>query len=195
MTLLENELVKTYFGCPPNLRACYHHDCEAEMALRVVQAMEGPIKKGEWILQQVCGSVRETTCEVDQTGFHGHLLRLPDRFQEAKCGPGIVRNGIYECACINHKPPEQPKKEYDFDQVVTTKWLEKRTAELSKKECECQEGMGAMGVGTMPCHEHLVEEEIEKLQKVLEAGGCKTLDIRLNVRQIVAMVRAGKQGV
>lgn len=91
MSILDNEWVRKYFGlrrqefacCPNAMAGC---GC---MALRVLAAMEQPIKKGERYLHLSSdGEVIERVNEypdIVEYAIHVSSLRLPDRFQEKKC--------------------------------------------------------------------------------------------------------------
>lgn len=80
-SILENELVRKYFGCNPELN--YPHDCQALMALRVLTAMQEPIKKGERYLDVLRDlTIDERVAETDWgIGLHMGYLRLPSQFQ------------------------------------------------------------------------------------------------------------------
>lgn len=79
MSLLENELVKKYFGDQPgDITGDY-----CIMAYRVLAAMQEPIKKGERYLAFLSNDlIREYTADCNVAGgvLLGHL-RLPSRFQ------------------------------------------------------------------------------------------------------------------
>lgn len=85
MDLLEHPLIKAYFV----ENHLGHKDgmCDDLVALRIIQAMQQPIKKGERYLmhRQIPDMFGETTFDGEDiynvAGFHPFALRLPDRFQ------------------------------------------------------------------------------------------------------------------
>lgn len=95
MSILDNEWVRKYFGlrrqefacCPNAMAGC---GC---MALRVLTAMEQPIKKGDRYLYshngpEHKGRIFEDVAPREMSPWWqitGICLRLPDRFQEKKC--------------------------------------------------------------------------------------------------------------
>lgn len=111
MTLLENELVRKYFG------ACEHGDsltspclCRFGYASRVLEAMQEPMKKGDkYLAWDIHGAWMEKVSPngtADFVTFHPYDLPLPSRFQPPE-------NRVHVCGqCPNcgplvcQKPPE-----------------------------------------------------------------------------------------
>lgn len=95
MSILDNERVRKYFQCDRGHCPKWHKDqIEPDylecMALRVLQAMEEPIKKGEKYLDLSNADYREKNhlgqlpamiADGDLEETHFGFLRLPDRFQ------------------------------------------------------------------------------------------------------------------
>lgn len=89
--LLDNELVRKYFGCGPLTACCGNLDGGMpveHMSYRILRAMQQPIKKGERYLvgthqdTDMWGVVEKTWEGTDIRGWHTAYLRLPDRFQK-----------------------------------------------------------------------------------------------------------------
>lgn len=130
MNLLENELVKKYFGnrhesCPPGCN--YGH--EEKMAYRILAAMQEPIKKGERYLfiqnYEVPGSnssgyqeILEIESGYDYNIFHPLFLRLPSGFQtpeKEECDHPFKNlvfqtSGILCCLCSKTVKPSCAEK-------------------------------------------------------------------------------------
>lgn len=84
--LLENELVRKYFGCDlcTSNWGNKSHACFERISYRIFQAMSEPIKKGESWLELYGNGRVELNEGYDDDGFdpmHPYFLRLPDRFQ------------------------------------------------------------------------------------------------------------------
>jgi len=89
MSLLDNELVKRYFGCPwhnhKDDKAC---GSQESTALRILKAMEEPIRSGDRLLVYS----EEGQEWIEDFAFknaayypvHLMILRLPDQFQPKK---------------------------------------------------------------------------------------------------------------
>ncbi len=86
MNLLDNDLVRRYFGCQHAEGSIC--DCVAgDMPCKILTAMQEPIRKGERYLKwdsefewvNRCNNFVE---ELEKPGFHPYALRLPDRFQK-----------------------------------------------------------------------------------------------------------------
>lgn len=131
MNILENEMVRKYFWC--NIE---NHDyiypetggricaCRKTMAMRILQSMQQPIKKGEQYLNILAFDPAEwyvydqQSYDIDES-LHLYCLRLPDRFQKQECECTDLRKstcgcwvGIYPCRthfCI-HAPKPSPEK-------------------------------------------------------------------------------------
>jgi hypothetical protein len=99
MNILDNELVRKYFGCQHKANGrnliC---DCVAgDAPQKILEAMQQPIRKGEYILQIMpSGEIHDKNAWVDYDGLHLDLLRLPDRFQKKKC-PHLWEIRCSEC--------------------------------------------------------------------------------------------------
>lgn len=94
MNILENELVKKYFGiyhCEHLARLMREPGtlCEFCMSRNILQAMQEPINEGDLLLElgsRVEGYKNKTITATD-SGYgvmHPYFLRLPDRFQAEK---------------------------------------------------------------------------------------------------------------
>jgi hypothetical protein len=110
--LLENPLVKKYFGGHPGK----HIDgmCDDLISMRVLDAMCQPIKKGDRILfsdNSDQGNIKEEIAVLDYSPWWqicGVRLRLPDEFQKTECP-----NLFLTCSCgmkCEHKPAPEPEK-------------------------------------------------------------------------------------
>lgn len=113
MSILENELVKKYFGCATahyrdmktfKLSPCY---C---LANHVLAAMETEIEKGDRLL--TLGEIWEKNIWSGNTtlGFHPYHLRLPDRFQAKECVCDYA-------SCPNHQKNPNLTEEMIDEQV------------------------------------------------------------------------------
>lgn len=106
MNILENQLVKKYFGCYAfEIKCTNGNEYLEHMAYRILQAMQEPIKKGERCLfvdkygddqhriipeSHSILRIQEYTAEKDfLDAVHLGLWRLPDCFQRRECS----------CAC------------------------------------------------------------------------------------------------
>ncbi len=110
MTLLNNELVLKYFGGHDGK----HIDgmCDDLIALRVIQAMQEPIKKGEKYL--IWDSITSFVKEDESFSTLGPgvvSLRLPDRFQK-RLTMGCIHGE--ECACFSQPKDEVEEKINDL---------------------------------------------------------------------------------
>lgn len=81
MNILDNELVRKYFGEGTAFNSEDHH--KKIMAFRVISAMQQPIRKGERYIS--LDGIVEMVAEIDMTGSHFYCLRLPDAFQKQEC--------------------------------------------------------------------------------------------------------------
>lgn len=134
MSILDNHLIKTFFGSGihagnPDVSCVYLSPCSRScMALRILKAMEEPIMKGDLFIWTKDFSIRIATQTYDgESAFfvdnadrlHPYCLRLPDKFQERKKG---CDHRAYEKRCtlcpyveiktdwINLKPTPEPEK-------------------------------------------------------------------------------------
>lgn len=115
--LLDNELVRKYFGCPAN--DCREHvpcyTVEQHMAFRVLHAMQQSIKKGERYLNwsDNDGGFYETMAQGDHDAENPHwgVLRLPDRFQKKECCDQYFGGSCPTCHSVHscRPKPEPPK--------------------------------------------------------------------------------------
>lgn len=89
-SLLDNELVRKYFGCRAvcteahfiNVGYDEHEWC---MSSRILESMQQPIKKGDrYLLANFDGSVSEEIGGGLTDYFHAYCLRLPSQFQTEK---------------------------------------------------------------------------------------------------------------
>lgn len=131
-SLLDNELVYYYFH--RNHGPADHNEiCRWELAYRIVDAMQQPIRKGERylyinhfdsiVVESYVGHP-EFVSDIPKT-FHPHYLRLPDTFQKKACfhnsGSMGIEHPCPECGetlCWNldlsgkpSKPTPSPEKE------------------------------------------------------------------------------------
>ena len=161
MDILDNELVRKYFENE------YPEDrTPATTALRILRAMEEPIKKGERLLDlKPDGYAVESQWKIHIacTEFHPGFLRLPDRFQKQGCD----HDGYLRCVnCGNN---------------FTTGWkLTKPTPEPALFKCKDFAGQ-CQHPGCKPKYE--VEEKINGWS----AGDYKGL--RDILRELVDMAR------
>lgn len=103
MNILDNELVRLYFGCGRrDDKFCADKECNVHQetwALRFLTAMQEQIKKGEKYLGISSNGqieIHEQKVEDECYLFHPYALRLPSRFQptekkECECVP--VKHG------------------------------------------------------------------------------------------------------
>lgn len=120
MNLLENELVKKYFGnrhesCPPGCN--YGH--EEKMAYRILAAMQEPIKNGERCLnifgKEPIEDIWNGEMKLD---LHAYILRLPSGFQtpeKEECDHPFKNlvfqtSGILCCLCSKTVKPSCAEK-------------------------------------------------------------------------------------
>lgn len=79
MSFLDHPLMRKYFGCAhvqPYYNSC-GGDCNAEMADRILQAMQEPIKEGDRVIYvSSTGHVSEDIAKTDGSGesFHPYAL-------------------------------------------------------------------------------------------------------------------------
>lgn len=111
--ILDNPLIRKYFGneTPGGIIHCDDpktFQYQDWIAGNVLRSMQEPIRPGEKFLCGTSGMWRETENRSGfcASEFHPFSLRLPPSFQKKECGPGVVRNGIYECACVRQPAPE-----------------------------------------------------------------------------------------
>lgn len=132
MNILDNELVRKYFGCESNdckSLSGVDHDWLSCMSFRILRAMQEPIRKGERYLDVNGFWIKESIQEHDwDTCWHPVRFRLPDSFQKREdphkgrmlnyCGH---QNCEYEIkwSCGNEystlDKPEPPKCECGID--------------------------------------------------------------------------------
>lgn len=110
MNLLENELIRKYFGWK---HPCGHANgptgtyiyCDACLSLNVLRAMQEPIRKGERLLacslnDNFGNSWEETTAQCESNvAWHPFTLRLPDAAQGKECKQGHTPHGMH-CICL-----------------------------------------------------------------------------------------------
>ena len=118
MNLLENELIKKYFGC-------YKKDCQnrgdEEMACNVLHAMQEPIKKGDkFLFNERVDIWTEQTENCEDNYFHPFRLRLPDAFQEKK-------EESLPCGC--HKTPDPVEEK--INKIMFEFWNDERVNKFS----------------------------------------------------------------
>lgn len=175
-SILDNELVKKYFGCGcfnPNRTCPAIGNCKDEMAGNVLRAMQEPIKNGDRVLfMNTSGDVKEDTAASVclPLTFHGTCLRLPSRFQgtekkECGCSCHHQANKVYESQCKCHQPaPSQT----------------------------CNDPK-AHGCGLPPKPSEAVEEKIKQIiDEYIESNAMSWPYLKEKLRELVAMVRKGK---
>lgn len=169
MDILENELVKKYFGChcPPmaNVYGDIHQkNCSPEAtAMRVIQAMQEPIKKDELVLERFCSKEEEWQVMKSPKDFdadiHSAFLLLPPRFQkseEKKCEHHwLKRSGkdCYKCGTVKcQAQPLHGKMWCNCDQHLG-------------KPTECPSCFDPSGAGRCGCWKDPVNQKIEQLSE------------------------------
>lgn len=197
MTLLDEAQVKKYFGCDePCRRRCLEgrmecgEECMPSRALRVLRAMQEPIREGERYLLIDCEVICEKVAEFDTLNHTKHLgaLRLPDQFQKRcvvcdktgheMCKPAPTQeckkiDCCCRCRCRCHQSPSETVK-YEVPCCLCI------SHKGSCKYCYCQ-GKSSK----------TVEEKIERLVTIY----CKSRrhdEFEEIVRELVALVKAGK---
>lgn len=164
MTILDNELVRKYFGCVKINKNqycdCLMGSCRESMALRVNEAMQTPIRKGERYIS--LDGIVEMIAEIDMMESHFYCLRLPDAFQkqEKECDCEELRKlncscwvGLHPCKihwCWHKPTPSQDK----WDPLLE---------EMRKTACD------KLGYDYAP-HKYAVEEKIESIQNFYNAS-------------------------
>lgn len=114
MNLLEDKLVKKYFG------NCQNTDCQityCNLPGRVIAAMQEPIKKGERCL--VLPADMDVYEEIEESGLydnnaHTNRLKIPPRFQtpeKKECQAGFLKcmdcgEEIIHKSSVKFHPPE-----------------------------------------------------------------------------------------
>ena len=123
MNVLDNELVRKYFGCQHKANGrnllC---DCVAgDAPQKILDAMQQPIREGErYLYLGYTLNFQEQTSKSDwDTQFHPLSWRLPDRFQKkehAAVPPHLSENCMPECrywvvkSAEKLQPAPEPKK-------------------------------------------------------------------------------------
>lgn len=114
MKLLENDLVRKYFGDQGDtimLKCCLDRigSLDERMALRVLNAMEQPIRPGDhylgyWFSEN---TFKEDVAAIGNIEpYHPEMLRLPDRFQPTP-PPACCDDHNYAEGFCRKKPAEQ----------------------------------------------------------------------------------------
>ena len=125
MTLLDDPLIKKYFGCFKKEGEIHEHsyvdECSAQVAFHILAAMQEPIKKGERMLF-LPGNHNPISEEVAGDDIPSSeircWLRLPSRFQpqaEKKKWPHLHRWSVTSCECGEkyfEPKPTPPKCEH-----------------------------------------------------------------------------------
>lgn len=206
MSILDNELVKKYFGCPHDRN--HHDDCapgcnaQEEYAFRILKAMEAPVREGERVLYWHGSAVREETTLTDYTGNSPRLfLRLPDQFQPSreKCceynkGNCVMRPGGFVEICrdclksTTDKPDPVCKHEGLKRFCGEAIYCELCKVDIAKEMAKCTKGIPHAGAcSTKP---DPVEEKILSLYKSLdELTERQCLD---SLHKLVELVRESK---
>lgn len=160
--LLDNELVRTYFGCRAlcteahfvNVGYDEHERC---IAYRILDAMQQPIRKGERYLDingLSCGAgVKEGVSLLDIYYLHAFYLRLPNAFQPQNQKQENPQCQPMCCAIcggtVVHKPTPSPEKCEASIKCCAGCWKYPE-----KHDCPCHKPKDAA-----------VEEKIEKMAK------------------------------
>jgi len=101
MSILDNELVRKYFGCEPGTDYStpkHEHGtfipCIDWMGRKVLAAMQEPIRKGESYLNfaNMQDWIKIVDSPKDVEGYHPWGLRLSDKYQ-----PSAIQMGKKEC--------------------------------------------------------------------------------------------------
>jgi hypothetical protein len=123
MSLLDNELVRKYFDVPIRGPNTMESEVRQWMSLRIIEAMQAPIKRGErfLVVNNVDNEIRvleEIWGGKDYFGPHFYELRLPDRFQWKF---ELPRKKLHECNCEFCGSPETlALGETDEEQKIRT---------------------------------------------------------------------------
>lgn len=186
MNLLDNELVRKYFGC--DLRGvqtlCDHfnqQNCDKSTSYRILQSLQEPIKKGERYLN-FNGNMdlyeEAMTKELTCPSFHPMALRLPDRFQKQE-KPSCVHHLMPPCGFCGAVPVyyEQPKP--------------------SPEKCVYNHGTGSKCDCKPKDEEALysreVEEKIETMIKsYVPVFGYPSGFLRTELRSLLKLIRKGR---
>lgn len=131
MSILDNELVREYFGQWTDRKNSRETQFYEQMSLRVIEAMQQPIKKGDKYLSLIVpGTVSEQVAEVGTLeDFHPYALRLPDRFQKKECGHAWFAKCI-KCGEEADLPEEKRPK-----------------SAPEPEKCKCFERLGILSLG------------------------------------------------
>lgn len=215
MSLLENELIRMYFGfeCPRSM-GCTDPNCyerTIQLAYKVVQAMEEPIKVGEKYLEidHVSGLCGERVAKYETKGvvFNPWGLRLPSRFQatveKKECCPhGVEAKLIYPCneciAKLNNPAPAETEKCWCKPDQETCRSLnvcgcpchKPAPKKCPEGDCDCPEPKAK--VAPDPSR----EDEVERLIKLIDDlfGGDGRQNLTKHVRHLVEVVRNEAKG-
>lgn len=112
--LLDNELIRKYFRAEACIHVPLSGTCDGCIALRILCAMQEPIRKGESYLNFANQSdwILLRDCPQEQNSFHPWGLRLPSRFQPEKKECKETHTWEWMCRiCGAPKPPSPPAKE------------------------------------------------------------------------------------
>lgn len=161
MNILENELVRKYFG--ENDSRSQDRRTNWAMSHRILRAMQEPIKKGEGILQIMSDDrvIEKTEAYGDHFNLHLDLLRLPDRFQKQEC----QFCETYKIHICDPKPTPEPDLSWKCHCGVLY------PSELHKQNCKPKDE---------------VEEKLKVIEKVCSMNG---LNLGINLRELVALAR------
>lgn len=116
MNILDNELVRKYFGSDHNFNCdCSSWEHRALLSESLITAMQQPIRKGDRALEYFVSMDKWQEIVWSLTpseGYHPVFLRLPDRFQgEKECDcPCHTRQGCGICYEDHRKPQPEAEK-------------------------------------------------------------------------------------
>lgn len=199
MTILDNELVRKYFGCRAvcteahfiNVGYDEHERC---MSFRILAAMQQPIRKGERYLWWFSDKVEEKISDVDSLGCdetaHPHCLRLPDAHQkqDSKCHcPNYMWHVDHTMCPLNHPTPRPNLR--TANEIGQGVWPSGTSPEKSSQDPRCKCTMRPCWHGESP--KDAVEEKIIEIEKLIPSNYIFGL-IEKKLRDLVRLARETK---
>lgn len=175
MNLLDNELVRKYFGCECEGPHSYKKmgSCSLIMSGHIIQAMQQPIRKGEKYLD-----LNYSKVVVAQSGFlsesmvlsnwHPSVLRLPDTFQKQECKCQCHMTACGCCVTEGHnQPTPSPEKCPHADighfhgDISNPSACPEAKPKDEPEKCKCNPWMGKHAEDCKP--KDAVEEKIKRI--------------------------------
>lgn len=152
MDILDNELVKKYFGCDDKSCFCQIMPNGKKISLELIfKAMQQVINKGERCLMiSPNGTITETTWMSDPLmGIRSNAIRLPDQFQNPSKREYLKKMLASFSAELGQQPIETLLNHFnDLTRVVLDcidSLYKPPASEKSEKKCECLCGYCAAG--------------------------------------------------